>query len=60
VRTIPVGSDANAVLSEGTHVWVTNLFDGTVTEVNASDGSVVQTIPVGTHPDAISSDGTHV
>jgi YVTN family beta-propeller protein len=60
VRTIPVGSLPYAVSSDGTHVWVANEGDGTVTEIDASTGVVVQTITVGADPSAVSSDGTHV
>ncbi len=41
-------------------LWVTNWGVGMVTELNASDGSLVQTIPVGIGPEGVSSDGTHV
>ena len=37
-----------------------NYGGNTVTELNASDGSVVQTIVVGNQPKGVSSDGTHV
>ncbi len=37
-----------------------NYSDNTVTELNASDGSLVQTIPVVDLSRAVSSDGTHV
>ena len=46
--------------SDGTHVWVTNSFDDTVSEIDASTGKVVNTIPVGSRPGGVSSDGTHV
>ena len=35
-------------------------LDNTVSELNASTGSVVQTITVGSGPYGVSSDGTHV
>ena len=60
VQTIGVGSDPTGVSSDGTHVWVTNTGDNTVTELDASTGSVVQTIAVGSFPTGVSSDGTHV
>src|ERR1039458_7575746 len=60
VQTISVGSGPYGISSDGTHVWVANDYDNTVTELNASDGSYVQTIPVGSNPYAVSSDGTHV
>ncbi len=36
VNTIPVGSGARGVSSDGTHVWVTNYDDGTVSEIPTS------------------------
>ena len=60
VSTISVGNGPLAVSSDGTHVWVSNNPDNTVTELDASNGSVINTISVGTRPNAISSDGTHV
>ena len=55
-----MGTSPFGVSSDGTHVWVANCNDNTVTELNASTGSVVQTIGVGSDPDGVSSDGTHV
>ncbi len=46
--------------SDGTHVWVTNSHEGTVSEIEASSGTVIRTIPVGSYPFGVSSDGTHV
>ena len=60
VQTIGVGSLPEGVSSDGTHVWVTNHNDNTVTELDASTGVVVQTIGVGSFPEGVSSDGTHV
>jgi len=57
----------DGVSSDGTHVWVTTVTGnsehpsvGTVTELDASTGAVVQTIAVGDTPKVVSSDGTHV
>ena len=33
-----------AAPADGTHVWVTNVGNDSVTELNASDGSWVQTL----------------
>jgi YVTN family beta-propeller protein len=58
-----VGSGPYPVSSDGTHVWVGNYFDDTVTEINAATGTVVRSpIPVGPPQGdfSISSDGTHV
>ena len=46
--------------SDGTHVWVANSNDGTVSEIDASTGTVVNTITVGSDPVGVSSDGIHV
>jgi YVTN family beta-propeller protein len=48
------------VSSDGTHVWVTNWGELTVSEIEASSGTVIRTIPVGYVPAGVSSDGTHV
>ena len=44
LRTINVGNFPTDVYSDGTHVWVDNQADNTVTELNASDGAFVRTI----------------
>ena len=59
-RPSPWADHPYGVSSDGTHVWVANTSDNTVTELNASDGSVVQTIPWAATPYGVSSDGTHV
>ena len=50
------GPDAIAV--DGTHVWVVN-YDGTVTELNASDGSWIRTVTCHCS-DSILTNGTHI
>jgi YVTN family beta-propeller protein len=60
VKTITVGKNPDAVSSDGTHVWVANEGDDTVSEIDAATGAVVNTITVGDDPDAVSSDSTHV
>ena len=60
VQTIAVGNVPGGVSSDGTHVWVANGGDNTVSELDASTGALVQTIAVGSSPGGISSDGTHV
>ncbi len=60
IRTIPVGSNPWGVSSDGTHVWVANRNEATVSEIDASSGTVIRTIPVGIEPTGVSSDGTHV
>src|ERR1700733_1833484 len=64
VKTISVGAEPEAVSSDGTHVWVANSGSGTVSEIDASTGTVVNTIKVDDGPLiaplGVSSDGTHV
>ena len=60
IRTIPVGRSPGGVSSDGTHVWVANYDEGTVSEIEASSGTVIRTINVGSYPAGVSSDGTHV
>ncbi len=57
---IPVGGSPRGVSSDGTHVWVANEEEGTVSEIEASSGTLIRTIPVGRNPNGVSSDGTHV
>ena len=60
IATIDVGYGPNTISFDGTHVWVANEIDNSVSEIDASTGTVVNTIAVGNSPMAISSDGTHV
>ena len=46
--------------SYGGDVWVSNSFENTVSEIDASSGKLIRTIPVGSRPVYVSSDGTHV
>ncbi len=61
------GPTPTSVALDGSHVWVQNWGNGTVTELNETDSSVVRSIgspvsnPYGIETSAsISSDGTHV
>jgi YVTN family beta-propeller protein len=62
VATIPVGQSptAVAITPDGTHAYVTNLTDGTVSVIDTAS-NMVATIPVGAGPIgvAITPDGTH-
>jgi DNA-binding beta-propeller fold protein YncE/outer membrane protein OmpA-like peptidoglycan-associated protein len=64
VDIVAVGSDPTGVFSDGQYVWVTNSGDGTVTVLNAADGSYAfntQTspIPVGDDPTGIVANGAN-
>jgi YVTN family beta-propeller protein len=60
IRTIPVGDAPEGISSYGGDVWVSNAFEDTVSEIDASSGTVIRTIPVGDRPTGVSSDGSHV
>ena len=60
INTIHVGEAPYGVSSDGTHVWVANETEDTVSEIEASSGKVINTIDVGLGPFAVSSDRTHV
>jgi YVTN family beta-propeller protein len=60
IHTITVGDHPWGVSSDGTYAWVANAEDGTVSEIEASSGTVIRTIHVGRDPEGVSSDGTHV
>ena len=51
IRTIHVGNAPEGVSSYGGDVWVSNAFENTVSEIEASSGEVIRTIPVGNRPD---------
>ncbi len=60
INTIHVGEAPYGVSSDGTHVWVANETEDTVSEIDASSGKVIDTIDVGLGPFGVSSDGAHV
>src|SRR5438045_9122347 len=47
IETFPVGGGPNALAFDGSNVWVTNLYDGTVSKLPASDGALLGTCPSG-------------
>jgi YVTN family beta-propeller protein len=59
VRTVSVGEHPNGVSFDGTHVWVVNSGSDTVSDIDASTGTVERTIGVA-DPSYVSSDGSHV
>ena len=61
VRTnIAVGNDLRGVAFDGTHIWVTNREDDTVSKIVAATGEVAATIDVGDSPRGVAFDGTHI
>ena len=53
VQTVVVGNGPAGIVADGARVWVANSVDATVTEIDATDGSVVKTYPVGERPVAL-------
>ena len=43
----PSAGTPDGVSSDGAHVWVANVSEDTVSEIEASSGTVIRTIPVG-------------
>ena len=61
IRTIPVGSHPVCrVFGWNPRLGRERRRSSTVSEIEASSGTVIRTIPVGSDPDGVSSDGTHV
>jgi outer membrane lipoprotein-sorting protein len=59
-----VPGENTGIAFDGTHLWITNAFGNSVTEVNASDGSWVRTLSGGSYgfsaPMGIAFDGTNL
>jgi hypothetical protein len=54
----PMGEDS--ISSDGTHVWVVNPDNKSVTELDASTGALVRVIPIPGIPVNVTSNGTNV
>jgi YVTN family beta-propeller protein len=63
VATIPVGTFPSSVATtpDGTHAYVTNEFDATVSVIDTASSKVVATIPVGDNPSGVATtpEGTY-
>ena len=57
---IGVGDFPIGVAFDGTHIWVANYNDDTVSKIVAATGVVAATIPVGNDPIGVAFDGTHI
>src|SRR5271169_5068878 len=58
--TFPLGSNPYGATFDGSHMWISNRGNGTVTEIQASTGDVLRTIKVGKNPDGMAFDGTNI
>lgn len=57
---IVVGTNPRNASFDGTHVWVANNGDNTVSKIRPADGVVVATYPVGQAPIGVAVDGQQV
>lgn len=55
-----VGRSPDAILFDGTNIWVANQLGDNLMKLNASDGSNLGTFPTGTRPVALAYDGENI
>ncbi|HEY1271337.1 MAG TPA: hypothetical protein VGF08_05110, partial [Terriglobales bacterium] len=55
-----VGTTPQNLAFDGANIWVTNLADGTVTKLRASDGELQGTFSIGSSPNDIVFDGANI
>lgn len=60
IVSYPVGNNPMNVISDGTHVWVTNYYDYTVTKLRADTGQNQGDFSVGSFPYDMTFDGTNI
>jgi DNA-binding beta-propeller fold protein YncE len=60
VGTHTVGNNPQWISFDGTNVWVANFTDGTVTELNASSGALVNIVPTGNGAIRTAFDGANI
>ena len=58
--TVNVGETPQAVAFDGSHMWVTNTLDDTVSKINVSTNTVTDTVTVGELPRGVAFDGSHM
>jgi YVTN family beta-propeller protein len=59
-NTVTVGAHPEGVACDGANLWVTNSGSNNVSEVRASDGTVLRTVTVGTNPEGVAFDGANI
>src|SRR5262249_37733287 len=60
IQTFPVGDAPTNLAFDGSNIWVTNLGDGTVTKLRASDGAPQGTFIIGQSPQSLTFDGENI
>ncbi len=60
--TFAVGNEPSGIAFDGANIWVANFGDGTVTKLQANDGTVLgtYTIGAGVEPFGITFDGANI
>lgn len=58
--TFAVGSQPTGIVFDGLHIWVANDSSGTVTKLQANDGTVLGTFSAGTYPHGLAFDGVNI
>jgi hypothetical protein len=57
---VAVGTNPQGIAFDGTNIWVANTYSGNVTELRASDGSLVGISGGTANPQGVAFDGTNV
>ena len=57
---VSVGKNPHGIAFDGTHIWVTNSGNNTVSKIDISDNSVDEPVRVEKNPHGIAFDGTHI
>ena len=58
--TVTVGTNPYGVAFDGSHMWVANYDDDTVSKINVSTDGVTATVTVGTAPFGVAFDGSNI
>lgn len=59
-KSFPSGNGPTAIEFDGTHLWVTNTGDNSVSKILASTGALVQTVAVGRQVQSLAFDGQNI
>ena len=60
VINFSAGRSPEAILFDGTDIWVANQFSDNVMKLSASDGTILGTFPTGNKPAALAYDGENI
>jgi hypothetical protein len=57
---VPGPIAAGAIVFDGANLWVTGIFENTITKVRASDGATLGAFAVGAYPNSAAFDGASI